>query len=78
MTDNENPTRLRATALPRDDQPLRQRVIARWEDEGGATPDGPQEAGAAQRPNDVGAIPPGTGASAPGPERDRGEAVSPE
>ena len=48
MADNENPTRLRGTAPPRDDQPLHQRVLARWEDEGGATPCGPQEAMAAQ------------------------------
>jgi len=50
MADNENPTRLRGTAPPRDDQPLRQRVLARWEDEGGATPCGPQEAVAARSP----------------------------
>ena len=48
MADNENPTRLRGPTPPRDDQPLRQRVLARWEDEGGATPCGPQEAVAAQ------------------------------
>jgi len=50
MADNENPTRLRGAARPRDDQPLRQRVLARWEDEGGATPCGPQEAVPAQSP----------------------------
>jgi hypothetical protein len=78
MTDNENRTRLRAAAPPRDDQPLRQRVIARWEDEGGATRDGPQEAVAAQPPNDADAIPPEASGSTPGLERDVGKTAPPE
>ena len=70
MADNENPTRLRGTAPPRDDQPLRQRVLARWEDEGGATPCGPQEALAAQSPGNLDPAAPNTSASPPvaGPE----------
>lgn len=72
MADNENPTRLRGTAPPRDDQPLRQRVLARWEDEGGATPCGPQEAVAAQSPGDLDPALPKRGASPQGPGPDAG------
>jgi hypothetical protein len=77
MTDNENPTRLRAAAPPRDDQPLRQRVLARWEDEGGATPYGPQEAVAGQPPSDTDAPPPKAAASPLGFEPDAPKTVSP-
>lgn len=53
MADNENPTRLRGAVPPRDGQPLRQGVLARWEGEGGATPCGPQEAIAGQSPGNL-------------------------
>ena len=72
MTDNENPTRLRPTSPPRDDQPLRQRVLARWEDEGGATPCGPQEAVAGQAPGNPDPTPPNPGAPPHGPRPDAG------
>ncbi len=72
MADNENPTRLRGTAPPRDDQRLRQRVLARWEDEGGATPCGPQEAVAGQSPGNLDPPLPNAGASPRGPGPDAG------
>jgi hypothetical protein len=72
MADNENPTRLRGTAPPRDDQPLRQRVLARWEEEGGATPCGPQEAVAAQASGPRDPDQPNGGEAPPGPGPDAG------
>jgi hypothetical protein len=71
MADNENPTRLRGTAPPRDDHPLRQRVLARWEEEGGATPCGPQEAVAAQTSEPLDPNQPNRHASPPVPGPDR-------
>jgi hypothetical protein len=72
MADNENPTRLRGAAPPRDDQPLRQRVLARWEEEGGATPCGPQEAVAAQSSGTLDPNRPSRGESPPGSGPDAG------
>ena len=70
MANNENPTRLHGTAPPRDDQPLRQRMLARWEEEGGATPCGPQEAVAGQSPENPQPTLPNAGASPQGPGQD--------
>jgi hypothetical protein len=63
MADNENPTRLRRAGPAQDDQRQRQRVLARWEDEGGATPCGPQEAVRGQTRSETDATLPGAGAS---------------
>ena len=42
MTEHEKTAWRRAAS--QDDQPLSQRVLSRWDNEGGATPYGPQEA----------------------------------
>ena len=58
-TEDENITGAREASLAQEDQPLRQRMLSRWDNEGGATRYGPQRAVA--REAQVGALKPKTG-----------------